>query len=112
MIRFAGTREGYPSTRNLVGHMLGLRAFANIGAHLVEAIEREGDLHGVRRLQSAAVHRCLPLHEPNIGWSAPLGGFGRRHDIRVEEELSLDTLLADLDSVKDYAGVRVTSPFR
>jgi hypothetical protein len=35
-----------------------------------------------------------------------------RHDIRVEEELSLDALLVDLDSLKDYAGARVSNPFR
>jgi uncharacterized protein (TIGR02679 family) len=45
-------------------------------------------------------------------WDPGLAAAMARHDIRVEEELSLDTLLADLDSVKDYAGVRVTSPFR
>ena len=45
-------------------------------------------------------------------WDPGLAAAMARHDIRVEEELSLDTLLADLGSVKDYAGVRVTSPFR
>src|SRR5580692_2343275 len=92
MIGFSGARECDPGTRDLVGHVLRLGPGTDERAHLVEIVERERNLHRVRRLEYPAVDGRLPGHEPYISGRTAFGRFALSHELRALHYARADDL--------------------